>query len=117
MSTGTYVWAIALCFSCVTAVGCSASAENDEVGEVSAAQTKGGSESPVGKACHVVSGGNKGQSGTYTNDVDGLNCAGSWGSTNCCDQQGKDNGNCKAGARVVVPPVWGGPVPPVLAHP
>ena len=57
--------------------------------------------SKVGQACHVVAGGNNGKSGTYTNDTDGLNCAGNWGSTGCTSSDGKDNGNCKDGKREV----------------
>jgi hypothetical protein len=43
-------------------------------------------------ACHVTGGANAGKSGTYTIDVDGINCAGSWGSTSC------GSGKCKIGA-------------------
>jgi len=54
--------------------------------------------SKVGQACHVVAGGGKGNSGTYTNEVDGLNCSGDWGASACTNSDGKDNGNCKDGA-------------------
>jgi hypothetical protein len=45
----------------------------------------GNGDSKVGQACTVTAGPNKGRTGTYTMDVDGLNCAGDWGSTGCAD--------------------------------
>ena len=70
----------------------------------------------VGKPCTVTAGPNKGKSGTYTNDVDGLNCAGSWGSTACTGAGGAKQ--CKDKKAAMVQP--GGPtlVPsmPVLSR-
>src|SRR5574341_994701 len=54
----------------------------------------------VGKACHIVSGGNAGKSGTYTIEADGLNCTTADGDQSACkDSEGKDNGACKDGAK------------------
>lgn len=48
-----------------------------------------------GGACHVVSGDNKGKSGTYDNEGD---CAGDFGAT-VCTKDGKSNGKCADGTR------------------
>ena len=61
-----------------------------------------------GGACHVVSGANKGKSGTY--DADG-DCAGSWGMSECKNQDGTDSGKCADGkARTVRQPVVARPL-------
>ena len=49
-----------------------------------------------GAACHVVSGANKGKSGTYDSDGD---CAGDFGATVCTGTDGKSNGKCADGAK------------------
>ena len=68
---------------------------------------------PVGGACSVVSGANSGKSGTYNADGD---CAGSWGMSECKNQDGTDSGKCKS-AKIVVwqPPIYV-PSGGVVAH-
>jgi hypothetical protein len=51
-----------------------------------------------GEKCEVTAGANKGKTGTFTEG--GTWCEGSWGGTECTDQQG--NSKCKAAAVVVV---------------
>jgi hypothetical protein len=55
--------------------------------------------SKEGGACHVISGANKGKTGTY--DADG-DCAGSWGMSECKNQDGTDSGKCADGKALVV---------------
>jgi hypothetical protein len=52
----------------------------------------------AGEKCEVTAGANKGKTGTFTEG--GTWCEGSWGGTECTDQQG--NSKCKAAAVVVV---------------
>jgi len=47
----------------------------------------------AGEKCHVKASDGKTHSGTYSNDVDGLNCSGSWGAVAC------GNHDCKNGPK------------------
>jgi hypothetical protein len=113
MSMRGMFWAMALCFSCAAVAACSGDPGEDS-GESSAAVEKGGGGT-VGGACSCTDAQGHSHSGTYTNDVDGLNCAGSWGSVACTDSSGASNGKCKSAAiRIFPPPV--GTAPPVLVR-
>jgi len=93
------------------ATACGGAPDGEPTGEGEAAVAKGGGGGDkTGQACHVTSGPNSGKSGTYTNDVDGLNCAGSWGSTGCTGPNGTSK--CSDGAKIVhlPPPVTPPPV-------
>lgn len=69
-------------------------------GDRAVAAPKDPNAEKVGKACHIVSGGNAGKSGTYTIEADGLNCTTADGDQSACkDSDGKDNGKCKDGAK------------------
>jgi autotransporter adhesin len=84
--------------ACIVAPGGEPTAEGEPTTEAGAAVAKGSAaDDKVGQACHVTEGGNKGKSGTYTNDVDGLNCSGSWGSTGCAGYNGANR--CSDGAK------------------
>ena len=67
----------------------------------SQAQAKGGGGT-TGGACSVISGANKGKTGTFNADGD---CEGSWGLSECKNQDGTDSGKCKAGAAVIIRPL------------
>ncbi len=74
----------------------------EAIGTATSAQ-RIGHTSPSG-ACSVISGANSGKSGTYNADGD---CAGSWGMSECTNQDGSDSGKCKAGKVIVrLPPVY-----------
>lgn len=89
----------------VTATACAVEPiDGEHEGVATSAQVKqtGPTE---GGACHVISGANKGKSGTYNADGD---CEGSWGISECTNQDGTDSGRCAAGkAAVVRPPIFG----------
>lgn len=53
--------------------------------------------------CKVLSGPNKGKTGTYTEG--GQWCEGSWGGTECKGSDGKSNGKCAAAAKAQAAPV------------
>ena len=69
------------------------------VGSAVAAQKETGGA--TGGACHVISGANKGKSGTYNADGD---CSGDWGISECKNQDGTDSGKCADGKAVKVDP-------------
>jgi hypothetical protein len=107
------VWVMAILVSSMAATACSASADqgDEESGETEAPQKKGSNHpktGTIGAGCKATDAQGKTHTGTYTNDVDGLNCAGDWGSVACNDGNGYDNGKCKDKARVVRPPVGTG---------
>lgn len=52
-----------------------------------------------GASCTVVSGSNKGKTGKMSDD--GW-CQGSWGGTECVDEQGKNNGKCRSAAKAPI---------------
>jgi len=54
----------------------------------------------VGGKCTATSANGTKITGVYTNDVDGLNCAGAAGSVNCKNSDGTDSGKCKAALTV-----------------
>jgi hypothetical protein len=94
---------VAVLVSTLGAVACSASPDTGEevADDVESAQKKGsGGGSKIGNACTATTTQGKTYSGTYTNDVDGINCAGSWGSVACTDADGKSNGKCKDKATI-----------------
>jgi hypothetical protein len=71
-------------------------------------RAKGDTGTSGGGACKVVSGPNKGKTGTY--DGEGW-CTGSWGGTECVGSDGKSNGKCQSVAKVIVTrPIDVGPV-------
>lgn len=57
----------------------------------------GGGSGTSGGKCKVVSGPNKGKTGTF--DGEGW-CTGSWGGTECVGSDGKSNGKCQAAKQV-----------------
>ena len=60
-----------------------------------------GSTTPsTGGACHVISGANKGKSGTYNADGD---CEGAWGMSECKNSNGTDSGKCAVGKETATP--------------
>jgi hypothetical protein len=70
-------------------------------------RAKGGTGT-AGGACKVVSGPNKGKTGTY--DSEGW-CTGSWGGTECVGSDGKSNGKCQDVKKgVITRPIDVGPV-------
>jgi hypothetical protein len=108
MSMSGLLTAIGLSVACVVAAGCSGES-GDEGAQSSEALMNNGS-GPEGSACSCTDSQGNSHSGTFTNDVDGLNCAGSWGSVACTDSSGKDNGKCRAAMRHL-------PLPPISAPP
>ena len=105
MSIRGFIWAIGFSAACVA--GCSGGS-GEETGASSEALMNNGT-GPEGSACTCTDSQGNSHSGTFTNDVDGLNCAGSWGSVACTDSEGKDNGKCRAAMRHL-------PLPPI-SHP
>lgn len=78
----------------------------DGIGVATSAQVSSSGGGTTGGACTVISGANKGKTGTFNSDGD---CAGSWGMSECTNQDGTDSGKCKAGKVVIKrPPVYGG---------
>lgn len=79
--------------------------------DLTPAQAKGGkgSSGTEGAGCKVISGANSGKTGTYNEYGD---CAGSWGFSECKNQDGTDSGKCqdlaKTGVGGLRPPVFGG---------
>jgi hypothetical protein len=88
---------IMLAMACAfTFTGCGSPA--DEGSQLHRAPGGSGTGAAGGK-CKVVSGPNKGKTGTY--DSEGW-CTGSWGGTECVGSDGKSNGKCQDIKKVVV---------------
>ncbi|MFW7381302.1 MAG: hypothetical protein ACOH5I_20980 [Oligoflexus sp.] len=99
--TSQIVVAIAMAF---TFQACGTAEQEDS--QLNRAHSGNGGAGKSG-ACKVVSGPNKGKTGTY--DGEGW-CTGDWGGTECQDSSGKDNGKCTDVKKtaVVKPIVIGG---------
>jgi hypothetical protein len=116
MSTRSMIGTALLGLSCLLAFGsaaCSGAPDGEGTGESEAAVAKGGGGT-VGGACTATDSNGHTHSGTYTNDVDGLNCAGPWGSVNCTNADGSSSGKCKDAAKTVPPRPTPAPVPTVI---
>lgn len=82
---------------------------DQEASQLHRAVGEQGGTGAAGGKCKVVSGPNKGKTGTY--DGEGW-CTGDWGGTECVGSDGKANGKCQDMKKVVIThPI---DVPPVI---
>lgn len=89
------VWAISLL---ALVQGCGGPEQESSMLQRANSGGVGGAGDKGGK-CKVVSGPNKGRTGTY--DGEGW-CTGDWGGTECQDSSGRDNGKCKDAKKLVI---------------
>jgi hypothetical protein len=72
---------------------------DQEASQLHRAIGEGGTGGTSGGKCKVVSGPNKGKTGTY--DGEGW-CTGDWGGTECVGSDGKSNGKCQDVKKVII---------------